>query len=63
MSVSGRLVLLGFEEIEVSENAPGSQTEICADNFAQVSVSHTLFNSAIRVYIQGERFFDTDSVG
>lgn len=63
MSLSSRFVVLGLQEVEVTENAPRCQAEIFSDDFAEVPVCHASLDGAIRVDVQRQRFFHADSLG
>lgn len=63
MTVPSRFVVLGLQEVEVTENAPRCQTEILSDDFAEISVGHAILDGAIGVDVQGQRLFHADSIG
>jgi len=63
VSISGTLVILGAKEIQFSKNVSRGETEVFADNLSEITVSHALFDSSLRVDVQGQRFLDTDGIG
>jgi hypothetical protein len=62
MSIRGRFAHNGTTQIQVTNDASGSQIKILVDDFHQVGIIHTLLDRAVRIDVDGQRVRNADRI-